>query len=413
MDDERLFEPDPPVFSSKVIEMMDAFSNSYNYGDETDSPVNTATVADICHIFRYFLDSLPAPPLEQVAFRALTDICVIPSTLERRERERNGETISTAHTLDNEEFRIVMAKLILRLLPKSHFSTLVHLLAFLSQLPSCSAANLTIEKLSVMFGPSICGPRDPLSYLDAERTFPDDDDFKIDLHKLQDVSVAYVESLSIDTLHWLLTHWDYIADGLVLGDYRADISNFQNMAASVVEQEYNSGLFGDDMGEGIFNDTKYAANDLQSQAQNMSRTMPVIPRRLHEDDKNMLVDERESDGLYEDGGEDNEGDEAEYDSPPVSPTSYRARTESTAQQLQNAVGIFTSPRMATNGEDVNLRMSVTRAKIQTPTIEKPAFYMPESRVILDEAPPHVTYLNEQVAMSPTHRDQTVPQVHSK
>src|ERR1700733_5639566 len=131
MDDEKLFEPDPPVFSSKVIEMMDAFSNSYNYGDETDSPVNTATVADICHLFRYFLDSLPAPPLEQVAFRALTDICVIPSTLERREREQHGETINAAHILDNEEFRIVMAKLILRILPKSHFSTLVYLLAFL------------------------------------------------------------------------------------------------------------------------------------------------------------------------------------------------------------------------------------------------------------------------------------------
>ena len=408
MNDEKLFEPDPPIFSNKIIEMMDAFSNGHNYGDETDSPVNTASVADICHLFRYFLDSLPAPPLEQIAFRALSDICVIPSTLERRERERNGGTICTQHMLDNEEFRIVIAKLILRLLPESHFSALTYLLAFLSQLPSCSAADLTVEKLSVMFGPSICGPRDPLSYLETEQTFPDDDDFKMDLHQLEDISVAYVESLAIDTLHWLLTYWDYIADGLLLEDYRADISSFQNMVAGVVEQDYASELFGEDLGENIFNGTKHEANDPQSQAQNLERTAPVIPRRLCEDEEGMLVDEHEPEGLYDDDGEDDQGDQA---AGPVASTSPLMLKEGASQQLQKGLGLSVPPRIAMEADDEHLRTAATRAKVHTPTIESPAFYVPESRVVLDEVTPQVTHPDGQ--MPPMHWDQMVQQAHSE
>jgi RhoGAP domain len=297
MKDKKLFDPDPPVFSNHVIEMMDAFSNSFNYGDETDSPVNNASVADLCHLFRYFLDSLPSPPLEHIAFRILTDLCIIPSTIERRERgqERNSETIASEDMLENEEFRIVMAKLILRLLPESHFSTLIYLLAFLSQLPLCSVADLTIEKLSVMFGPSVCGPRDPLSYLEAEQTFPDDDDFKIDLHKLDDISVVYVESLAIDTLHWLLTHWDYISDGLLLEDYHADISSFQMMVAQVIKQKYAWDLGSERTGQ---NDAEGEPLP-ENQAQSEQRAVPVIPCHLYEDKKNMLVEEPEPDGLYD------------------------------------------------------------------------------------------------------------------
>lgn len=402
MNDKKLFEPDPPVFSNKVIEMMDAFSNGYNYGDETDSPVNTASVADICHLFRYFLDSLPAPPLEHLAFRALTDICVIPSTVERRELEKNGETLSAAHALETEEFRIVMAKLILRLLPVSHFSALIYLLAFLSQLPLCSAANLTIAKLSVMFGPSVCGPRDPLSYLESEQTFPDDDDFKIDLHKLQDISVTYVESLAVDTLHWLLTHWDYISDGLLFEDYHADISNFQNVVASVVERETTHELFGEDRGENIFRGRNHAADESQIQAQDELLAVPVIPRRLYEDEKNMLVEECEVDGLYDDEGEDDQKDQKRHDL--LSSPSTLSK-ETTVQYSQDSPGTFTPPRVSTNADHAHLQLAANRAWNQTPRVESPAFYAPESHAILDEVLPQVACLGRQMPISPEHQDQ--------
>lgn len=263
-----LFEPDSPSFSTKVIEMMDTFSNSYNYGDETDSCINTASVPDICHLLRYFLNSLPAPPLEHVVFRPLTDLCVIPSTLERREREKHGDNVSQEDLLAGEEYRIVLAKLILRLLPKAHFGSLTYILAFLAQLPHCSAAKLTIDKLSVMFGPMVCAPRDPLAYLEAEQTFPDNEDFKLDIHVLADTSTKYITGLSEDTLHWLLTHWDHLAQGLLDGDHTRDVANFQEMVAE---------------GSVSF------MNPFSSQKKGAS-----IPYRLYEDDANNLLEESET-----------------------------------------------------------------------------------------------------------------------
>lgn len=276
-----LFEPDPPNFSTKVIEMMDTFSNSYNYGDETDSCINTASVPDICHLLRYFLNSLPAPPLEHVVFRPLTDLCVIPSTLERREREKHGEVVSQEDLLASEEYRIVLAKLILRLLPKAHFGSLTYILAFLAQLPHCSAANLTVDKLSIMFGPIVCAPRDPLAYLEAEQTFPDNEDFKMDIHVLADASTKYITGLSEDTLHWLLTHWDHLAQGLLDGDHTRDIANFQEMVAYTVDTDH--------VEDGELKGSVSFINTLSSQ-----KMEPSIPYRLYEDDANNLLEESET-----------------------------------------------------------------------------------------------------------------------
>lgn len=302
-----LFEPDPPSFSSKVIEMMDTFSNSYNYGDETDSCINTASVPDICHLFRYFLESLPAPPLEHVIFRPLTDLCVIPSTLERREREKHGEVMSQEDILAGEEYRIVLAKLILRLLPKAHFGSLAYIVAFLAQLPHSSAADLTIDKLSVMFGPMVCAPRDPLAYLEAEQTFPDDEDFKMDMHVLEDASKTYITGLSEDTLHWLLTHWDHLAEGLFEDDHIKDITNFQGMVAHTVGFDQAGGdMILSTQGSVTFINTFATSQDCTKQK------VPNIPPRLYEDDANDLLEEESdtgsSDGVAEVDERDMDGD---------------------------------------------------------------------------------------------------------
>lgn len=298
-----LFGPDPPSFSSRVIEMMDTFSNSYNYGDETDSCINTASVPDICHLLRYFLESLPAPPLEHVIFRPLTDLCVIPSTLERREREKHGEVGSQEDILAGEEYRIVLAKLILRLLPKAHFGSLAYIVAFLAQLPHSSAADLTIDKLSVMFGPMVCAPRDPLAYLEAEQTFPDDEDFKMDMHVLEDASKKYITGLSEDTLHWLLTHWDHLAEGLFEEDHIKDITNFQEMVAHTV-------WFDQAEGDKILPSQGSVTfiNPFGTPQGCSKQKVPNIPPRLYDDDTNDLLEEESDDGAAEVDERDMEGD---------------------------------------------------------------------------------------------------------
>lgn len=214
-------------------------------------------------------------------FRPLTDLCVIPSTLERREREKHGEVVSQEDLLASEEYRIVLAKLILRLLPKAHFGSLTYILAFLAQLPHCSAANLTVDKLSIMFGPIVCAPRDPLAYLEAEQTFPDNEDFKMDIHVLADASTKYITGLSEDTLHWLLTHWDHLAQGLLDGDHTRDIANFQEMVAYTVDT--------DRVEDGELKGSVSFINTLSSQ-----KMEPSIPYRLYEDDANNLLEESET-----------------------------------------------------------------------------------------------------------------------
>lgn len=396
----NLFAPDPPEFSGKVIEMMDNFSNSYNYGDETDSPINSASVADICHLLRYYLISLPAAPLEPVSFRAITDLCVIPSAMERRKREENGTTLTEKEMLEDEEFRIVIAKLVLRLLPVAHFGALIYIVAFLAQLPTCSAADFTIDRLSNMFGYMVCAPRDALEYLELEQTFPVDLDFKMDLHKLEDASNSYIESLSVDTLHWLLTHWDYISEGLLQKDYQADIYAFQDLVADKVQAKNN------DMATRHGSIPNAQATEAPSQVpavnEQEQRTIPMVPRRLTGDDDEMLMGEPMlsfADGDDESNGEEDDSQTEEYHSytgvvehrqsgsSDLTAVSY---SMDLAKQAQSALKEFELSRSRKNmGQDVKTRF--TNANVRTPREEKPLFFSVEHQAMLDSSHEEVPF----------------------
>ncbi|KAF8310965.1 hypothetical protein DL93DRAFT_2140098, partial [Clavulina sp. PMI_390] len=233
--DPNLFAKDPPQFSNRTITMIDNFSDiSAKYGDGNYAAVNTASVADICHLLRYYLHTLPSAPLEMVVFRAIADLCVIPSSKERRTREAMGIELSEAENLYDEEYRIVLAKLILRLLPRANFDAFAYITTFLYQVYRSGVQGYTPQGLAVLFGQLVCCPRDELNYLENEHTFPQDVDWKNGMWMLRSPAKVFLGSIATDTLEWFLHHWQYIAEGLFKEDYEEDVSQFQEMVAQKI-----------------------------------------------------------------------------------------------------------------------------------------------------------------------------------
>jgi hypothetical protein len=215
-----------------VIKILDTFSDMRTFGDAEWTPLCAASLPVLSRVFRYYFDGLPEAPLESTLFRAFTDLCVIPSTIERR---RNG---GTSCSIVAEEYRIQMGKLLFRLLPPAHFASLVYILMFFSAVISRNHWNgITIDWLSDHFGHAICGPRDPLHYLAQEHAFPPDDEFRIGMFTFEGLSVGFLEHLSQDTLRWLLTYWQYISDGLLERGYQEDLHHFAERVESEREME--------------------------------------------------------------------------------------------------------------------------------------------------------------------------------
>jgi hypothetical protein len=158
-------------------------------------------------MLRHFLEALPEPILEPTLFHAFYQSCYLPT---------KGVTDTKTGTSDapdnkinrtpDELSRIAIAKLLFRLMPEAHSSTLTYLLAFFALMPTVQNKR-TYKELAKVFGPSICSPRDPFQHFIALGVLPDDSGKGLNKENAE----KWMRRMGSQVLHWLLCYWDEIS----------------------------------------------------------------------------------------------------------------------------------------------------------------------------------------------------------
>ena len=119
---------------------------------------------DICALLSTYLSALPEPILLPALFRPIWDWCGLEEDevnaiqLKPFRRHISSVPLSRTYTNPTESTRIQIAQLVLHLLPSPHFSLLVYILAFFSQVAMVHEENgVGVEDLARMFGGRIFG----------------------------------------------------------------------------------------------------------------------------------------------------------------------------------------------------------------------------------------------------------------
>ena len=135
-------------------------------GFGANTSLHLESTPDICALLSTYLSALPEPILLPALFRPIWDWCGLEledeeeSLLQLKHFRRRISSVPLSRTYTNptESTRISVAQLVLHLLPSPHFSLLVYLLAFFSQVAMVHEENgVGMEDLARMFGGRIFG----------------------------------------------------------------------------------------------------------------------------------------------------------------------------------------------------------------------------------------------------------------
>ena len=138
--------------------------NSAKSGFGVNTSLHLESTPDICALLSTYLSALPEPILLPALFRPIWDWCGLDEDevdaieLKPFRRRISSVSLSRTHTDPTESTRILIAQLVLHLLPSPHFSLLVYILAFFSQVAMVHEENgVGTEDLARMFGGRIFG----------------------------------------------------------------------------------------------------------------------------------------------------------------------------------------------------------------------------------------------------------------
>ena len=159
-------EQQPPGSTIRSRQSSLPSKNSAKSGFGANTSLHLESTPDICALLSTYLSALPEPILLPALFRPLWDWCGLDEdevdTLELkpflRRMSMSSVPLSRTRTNPMESTRILIAQLVLHLLPSPHFSLLVYILAFFSQVAMVHEENgVGIEDLARMFGKRIFG----------------------------------------------------------------------------------------------------------------------------------------------------------------------------------------------------------------------------------------------------------------
>ncbi|KDQ63901.1 hypothetical protein JAAARDRAFT_212403 [Jaapia argillacea MUCL 33604] len=229
---------------SRHIQLLEQFDSSPLFGD--GFTLQAERMPDICALLTTYLSSLPSPLIDDETFEGFWSWCVRPSL--RREEEKWAEAegdegdgkhgdrradgsyrsgfefhddsplqilsrlTTRSHSLqrhnasldgpDNvEAAQINIARIILQLLPTEHFSLLVYLLSFFTQIPLCPENGVLEEDIGRIFGFKLLGGGVGSSGVRGDVPYGGADREKAKWRG----EMAMV---------WLLTRWHWVSDGL-------------------------------------------------------------------------------------------------------------------------------------------------------------------------------------------------------
>jgi len=206
------------------------------YGDSLS--ISNEPIHNLTGLVKRYVRDMPEPILDESLFPAFMAFCLdpaedigsppLPSAQEKSpEAERPTEADSDSSTAvdDNKptaetkspgaiparplSVRIAAAQILLRLLPPSHFSLFIYLLAFLGQLPLFSDNRLNVESISIIFGPAMVAARGR----GIAGLGPNPSNSKIRSGENDDPEIiSELVNSSQSVLGWLLRHWGLISE---------------------------------------------------------------------------------------------------------------------------------------------------------------------------------------------------------
>ena len=153
-------EQQPPGSTIRSRQSLPS-KNSAKSGFGANTSLHLESTPDICALLSTYLSALPEPILLPALFRPIWDWCGLDEDeVDTLELKPFLCRVSHSRTRTNpmESTRILIAQLVLHLLPSPHFSLLVYILAFFSQVAMVHEENgVGMEDLARMFGKRIFG----------------------------------------------------------------------------------------------------------------------------------------------------------------------------------------------------------------------------------------------------------------
>lgn len=181
--------------------------------------MSAATAPDACYVLKYYLRSLPNPPLAQDLLRPMAQVCLIDDL--------------------DEGTRIKLARCIIQVQPRVHIDVLHYVLSFIVTVPRSKKSFAPVAEI---FGFLLLCPRHIEAYLEKERDFPMDAVFSAmpqrhhanqrgsDFWVRETVNETeraaggggwrnreqerYIENVCENLMLWLMQHWKEIEQGL-------------------------------------------------------------------------------------------------------------------------------------------------------------------------------------------------------
>jgi hypothetical protein len=197
------------------------------YGDSLS--ITTEPIHNLTGLVKRYVRDMPEPILDESIFPAFMAFCLDPvedvgSPTLSTPAQGEVKPTSTARPI---ETRIAAAQILLRLLPPSHFSLFIYLLAFLGQLPLFPDNRLNVESISIIFGPAMVAARGrgiaglgPNSNSNKNR---ENDDPEV---------ISEMVNSSQSVLGWLLRHWGMISEKVLDSISGTDVSTGMSTSAS-------------------------------------------------------------------------------------------------------------------------------------------------------------------------------------
>ncbi|GAA6059377.1 hypothetical protein JCM10212_003275 [Sporobolomyces blumeae] len=182
----------------RVARLVQIFDSAPDYGEHLDLSVES--IHNVCSLLKKYLHDLPEPILDDRVYRLFLAGCV-----------------DSTNSLPR---RVAAAQVILRLLPTTHFSLLVYLVAFLSQAPLFPSNPLSLETVSEIFAASIMAPRSDSSSSSLSKK---PNKGQMIITGPTDLSDDASGKKANEALTWLLKNWSAIADGLLELDFDVDV----------------------------------------------------------------------------------------------------------------------------------------------------------------------------------------------
>jgi len=214
---------------TRISHLTKVFNMPPLYGDSLS--ISTEPIHNLTGLVKRYVRDMPEPILDESIFPAFMTFCLDPAedvgnpTLSTpAQGEEKVRTTSTARPI---EVRIAAAQILLRLLPPSHFSLFIYLLAFLGQLPLFPDNRLNVESISIIFGPAMVAARGrgiaglgPNSNSNKNR---ENDDPEV---------ISEMVNSSQSVLGWLLRHWGLISEKVLDSISGTDVSMGMSTSAS-------------------------------------------------------------------------------------------------------------------------------------------------------------------------------------